>query len=288
MNNSLQLNIDHFLHGIKKFLSFAETAFIDFHWSDALDILLMTIFFVIAFKFLKSRKAGALIIGIIVCLFTLSVAQLLDLDGIKFILSAIFEVGILALIILFQPEIRDALEKLGSGSISSFMSLREQKDKNQQYKIVIDNITAAVRELSATKTGALIVIERTTKLEDITHTGIAINADVNSFLIRNIFYNKAPLHDGAIVIEGDRITTAGCLLPLTRRTDVDGDLGTRHRAALGMSESSDAVIIVVSEETGNVSVAFDCALIRGFTPDSLRRYLFKKLLKGSDTIDEEQ
>ena len=288
MNILLEFSMSELWNTVMDFLSFAKGAFIDFHWSDALDISLMTVFFVIAFKFLRSRKAGALIVGIVVCLITLLVAQLLDLDGIEFILSAIFQVGILVLIILFQPEIRDALEKLGSGSISGFMSLREQRDKNQQYKNVIENVTSAVRELSETKTGALIVIERTTKLDDITHTGITINADVNSFLIRNIFFNKAPLHDGAIVIEGDRITTAGCLLPLTKRNDVDGDLGTRHRAALGMSESSDAVIIVVSEETGNVSVAFDCALIRGFTPDSLRRYLFKKLLKVSETNDEEQ
>ena len=287
MNVLLQFSVSAFLDGLTDFLAFAKQAFLSFHWSDGVDIFLMTIFFTIAFNFLRSRKAGALIVGIIVCLFTLLVARLLDLDGIKFILSAIFQVGILALIILFQPEIRDALEKLGSGSISGFMSLREQKNKNQQYKLVIENITSAVRELSATKTGALMVIERTTQLDDITHTGITINADVNSFLIRNIFFNKAPLHDGAIVIEGTRITTAGCLLPLTRRNDVDSDLGTRHRAALGMSETSDAIIIVVSEETGTISVAFDCTLIRGFTPDSLRRYLLKKLLKISDGNDEE-
>ena len=198
-----------------------------------------------------------------------------------------FEFGILAIIILFQPEIRDALEKLGSGSISGFLSLREQRDKNQQYKAVINNITSAVRELSDSKTGALIVIERTTQLDDITQTGVSINADVNAFLIRNIFFNKAPLHDGAIVIEDARITAAGCLLPLTRRHDMGSELGTRHRAALGMSETSDAIIIVVSEETGMISVAFDCSLTRGFTADSLRRYLLKKLLKVHDDNDDE-
>ena len=287
MNTLLEFSVSRFLEGLSNFITFAKQAFLDFHWSDALDIFLMTIFFVIAFKFLKSRKAGALIVGIVICLITLLVAFLLDLDGIKYILSAIFQVGILALIILFQPEIRDALEKLGSGSISGFMSLREQKTKNQQYKLVIENITSAVRELSATKTGALIVIERTTQLDDITQTGVTINADVNSFLIRNIFYDKAPLHDGAMVIEGARITTAGCLLPLTRRNDIDSDLGTRHRAAIGMSETSDAITIIVSEETGTISVAFDCSLTRGFTPDSLRRYLLKKLLKISETSDQE-
>lgn len=287
MNALLEFSLERLWDGMLHFFNFAKDAFLHFHWSDAVDILLMTIFFVIAFNFLKGRKAGALIIGISVCLVTYLVARLLDLDGIKFILSAVFQFGILAVIILFQPEIRDALEKLGSGSISGFMSLREQKNKNREYKNAIENITSAIRELSSSRTGALIVIERTTQLDDITQTGITINADVNSFLIRNIFFNKAPLHDGALVIEGTKITTAGCLLPLTRRNDVDSDLGTRHRAAIGMSETSDAIIIVVSEETGTISVAFDCALTRGFTPDSLRRYLLKKLLKISENTEEE-
>ena len=288
MNTLLEFSVAHLWDGVLTFWDFAKSAFLSFHWSDAIDILFMTILFVIAFKFLKSRKAGALIVGIVVCLVLFLIAKLLNLDGIQYILSGVFQFGILAIIILFQPEIRDALEKVGSGSISGFLSLREQKNKNQQYKVAIENITAAVRELSASKTGALMVIERTTQLDDITHTGITINSDVNAFLIRNIFFDKAPLHDGAIVIEGDKITTAGCLLPLTRRNDVDSDLGTRHRAAIGMSEASDAIIIVVSEETGTISVAFDCSLTRGFTPDSLRRYLMKKLLKISDGTEDDE
>ena len=291
MNFILESSATQFWQKITAFLGFAKDQFVNFtwqeNWSDILDIFIMTVLFVIAFNFLKGRKAGALIVGIVVCFVVFIIAQILDLDGIKFILSGVFEFGILAIIILFQPEIRDALEKLGSGSISGFLSLREQRDKNQQYKAVINNITSAVRELSDSKTGALIVIERTTQLDDITQTGVSINADVNAFLIRNIFFNKAPLHDGAIVIEDARITAAGCLLPLTRRHDMGSELGTRHRAALGMSETSDAIIIVVSEETGMISVAFDCSLTRGFTADSLRRYLLKKLLKVNDDNDDE-
>lgn len=289
MNFLLESSAAQFWQKITDFLNFAKEQFFNFtwqeNWSDILDIVIMTILFVIAFNFLKSRKAGALIVGIIVCLLIFVVAQILDLDGIKFILSGVFQFGILAIIILFQPEIREALEKLGSGSISGVLSLREQRDKNQQYKAVIDNITTAVRELSASKTGALIVIERTTPLDDIAQTGIGINAEVNSYLIRNIFFNKSPLHDGAIVVEDARISAAGCLLPLTKRHDMNGELGTRHRAALGMSEASDAIIIVVSEETGMISVAFDCSLTRGFSADSLRRYLLKKLLKVTDDND---
>ena len=195
MNFILESSATHFWQKITAFLGFAKDQFVNFtwqeNWSDILDIFIMTVLFVIAFNFLKGRKAGALIVGIVVCFVVFLIAQILDLDGIKFILSGVFEFGILAIIILFQPEIRDALEKLGSGSISGFLSLREQRDKNQQYKAVINNITSAVRELSDSKTGALIVIERTTQLDDITQTGVSINADVNAFLIRNIFFNKS-------------------------------------------------------------------------------------------------
>ena len=117
-------------------------------------------------------------------------------------------------------------------------------------------------------------------------TGITINANVNSFLLRNLFFNKAPLHDGAVIIDEARIAAAGCLLPLTRRMDVDGDLGTRHRAAIGMSESSDAIIIVVSEETGIISVAHDCELVRNHTPESLRKFLMKRIMGVNDAKED--
>jgi diadenylate cyclase len=196
------------------------------------------------------------------------------------------DIGIIALIILFQPEIRDALEKVGSGSMNGIMTFGDQKKKRQLYSKSIDQICSAVTDLSRTKTGALIVISRTTKLDEIAETGITINADVNSFLLRNIFFNKAPLHDGAVIIDEARILAAGCLLPLTRRTDVDADLGTRHRAAIGMSETSDAIIIVVSEETGTISIAYDCTLTRDYNAESLRPFLMKKLLRKSQDDSE--
>ena len=139
--------------------------------------------------------------------------------------------------------------------------------------------------MSAEHTGALIVIERTTQLDDITHTGIEINADVSDYLIRNLFYDKAPLHDGAIVIEANRITAAACILPLPKHTYVHNDLGTRHRAAVGLSEVSDAIIIIVSEETGTISVAKESELKRDFTEDSLRKFLVKELV--SDQRNQE-
>ena len=257
--------------------------FRSFNIFDVLDILLMAGIFFLLVRFLNNRKAGALLIGISICVVLLFLSKTLGLAGTTLLFSALFDVGVLALLVIFQPEIRNALEKIGTGSIHGIMALSERRKKNQAYYNAIENICAAVTDLSATKTGALIAISRTTKLDDIAQTGIYINADVNSFLIRNIFFNKAPLHDGAIIIDEAKILSAGCLLPLTRRSDVDSDLGTRHRAAIGMSEMSDALIIVVSEETGTISVAYDCKLTRDFTPDSLKSYLIKKILMGRPT-----
>lgn len=258
-------------------------SFSDFRVTDAIDILLLSIILFLAFRFFKSRKAGVLLLGVALILAFTFVAYIFKLEATYFIFNSILDVGVLALIILFQPEIRDALEKVGSGSMSGIMNFGDQKKKRQLYSKAIDEICSAVIDLSRTKTGALIVISRTTKLDEISETGITINADVNSFLLRNIFFNKAPLHDGAVVIDEARIVAAGCLLPLTRRTDVDADLGTRHRAAIGMSETSDAIVIVVSEETGTISIAYDCSLTRDYNAESLRPFLMHKILRKSES-----
>lgn len=265
------------------FFSSLKNAFINFEFQDAIDILLLSTILFVAFRFLKSRKAGALLVGVAVIFALTLVTYVFNLDATYSLFSSILEIGVLAIIIIFQPEIRDMLEKVGSGSVSSLMSFGDQKKKRLVYTKSIEQICSAVSELARSKTGALIVISRTTKLDDIIETGITINADVNSFLLRNIFFNKAPLHDGAVVIDDARIAAAGCLLPLTRRADVDADLGTRHRAAIGMSETSDAIIIIVSEETGTISVAHDCSLTRDYTQESLRAFLITKILKNSQT-----
>lgn len=266
------------------FFSQIKDIFTSFRITDAVDIILLTALFFVAFRFLKTRKAGALIIGIVLCAVVWIVASFFDLYGLAFIIECVFDYGILALVIIFQPEIREALEKLGSGSLGRFSLIGDKQKK--LYSIMITNICSAVANLSASKTGALIVIERNTQIDDITETGVKLNADVNSTLLRNIFFNRAPLHDGAVVIEDGRIAAAGCLLPLTRRTDLDSGLGTRHRAAIGMSEVSDAVIIVVSEETGVISVAYDCELTRDYTLDTLRSFLAKKLMRTDDSTEQ--
>ena len=270
MNNFLDVNSHGVSGAFSEFFSSVKNSFTSFHITDAIDIILLSIILFLAFRFFKSRKAGALLIGVAIIFVLTAVTFIFDLDATYFIFSSILDVGVIALIIILQPEIRDALEKVGTGSVSGFISFGDQKKKRQLYSNAIDQICSAINDLSRSKTGALIVISRTTKLDEIIETGISINADVNSFLLRNIFYDKAPLHDGAVIIDDARIAAAGCLLPLTRRTDVDGDLGTRHRAAIGMSETSDAIIIVVSEETGIISVADDCSLTRNYTFESLR------------------
>lgn len=280
MNFLCKINAGGVGDALSSFFTSVKNAILTFKITDAIDILLITILLFVAFRFLKSRKAGALLIGMSVVIVLTFVAYVFNFNATFFVFSSILEVGVLALIIIFQPEIRDALERIGTGSISGIMSISESKQKKQQYAKAIEQICSAVADLSRNKTGALIVVSKTTKLDEITETGVFINADVNAFLIRNLFFNKAPLHDGAVVIDGAKIVAAGCLLPLTRRTDIDGDLGTRHRAAIGMSETSDAVIIVVSEETGVISVAHDCSLTRELTQQSLRRFLLQKLARG--------
>ena len=216
------------------FTLFAADCFKNFTLWDAVDILLLGVFLFFAFRFIRGRKAGVLIVGVLIFLLVMGLAMIFDFKATSFLFSQIFSVGAIAIVIIFQPEIRDALERVGSGSISGIFSFGDQKKKRQLYVSAIDNICTAIGDLASTKTGALIVISRTTKLDDVMQTGIVINADVNSFLLRNLFFNKAPLHDGAMIIRDNRIIAAGCVLPLSESV-LDSELGTRHRAALGIS-----------------------------------------------------
>ena len=264
----------------QNFLTSIKDVLINIQWFDFIDIALTAAVFFFVVRFFSSRKTWALFAGVCICIGLGILSYALKLEATNLIFSRIFDVGIVLLVIIFQPEIRSALEKIGSGSIHGIMSLSERRKQNLVYINIIDNVCQAVSELSQTKTGALIVMTRTTKLDDIISTGVELNADVSCLLLRNIFVNKAPLHDGAVIIDETRLAAAACVLPLTRNEDVDPELGTRHRAAIGISEISDAVVIVVSEETGVISVAFDCKLSRGYTADSLKSLLHKKILIG--------
>lgn len=260
---------------------------IDFTWYiDIIDIAILSVMFFFVTRFIRGRKAGVLISGICILTLLYVISMICGFTATNFIFRQIFSAGIVAVIIIFQPEIRDALEKVGTGSINSFLSFGDQKKRNQQYYETIDDVVTTVVDLSNKKTGALIVISRTTNLEDIIHTGVKLNADISSFLLRNLFFDKAPLHDGAVIIEDAKIKAAGCVLPNTKRTDLDSDLGTRHRAAIGMSEMSDAIIIIVSEETGTISIAEKSVLTRNYTSDTLRKYLTEGLIKTTRSSEK--
>lgn len=246
---------------------------------DIIDILAVSVLLYFGYKFIRNKRAGKLFSGVLLLLVALVVGEIAGMHAMQFIFENFFQVGVIALVILFQPELRSALEKMGGTSLKT---LKTMTDRDNEATLVIREISAAVTEMSSTKTGALIVCERSTKLGEIVSTGTVIDAQVNSFLIRNVFFNKAPLHDGAAIISGGRLYAAGCLLPLSAQNDINRDLGTRHRAAIGLSENSDAVVIVVSEETGVISVAVDGKLTRGFSLETLRAKLTDLLIQESD------
>ena len=256
-----------------------KNAISGFNIKDFIEIIILAGIIFLAFQLLKGRKAGALATGLIVLACLSFLANVLKFEVLYSLFSTILGSGLLVVIIIFQPEIRDALEKIGNGSLKGIMSFSDRKKKKEQYRNSIDYICSAVSDLAKESTGALIVVERSIRLSDVTKTGVIIDSNVNDLLIRNLFYDKAPLHDGAIVISGDRIVAAGCFLPLTQRVDLDSSLGTRHRAAMGMAERSDAIVIVVSEETGVISVAYDFSLERNLKPSDLKKFLQEHVLK---------
>lgn len=267
-------------------LESCKNAITNFGPKDAIEIVIIAAILFLAYTLLKGKKAGALVMGIAILVLLLMLSSLLDFKVLYNLLSSILGSGVLVIIIIFQPEIRDALEKLGKGSIKGIMSFSDRRKKKEQYMQAIDHICDAVEEMAKEYTGALIVIERTIGLSDIVHTGVRIDANVNDLLIRNLFYNKSPLHDGALVVSGDKILAAACFLPLTEKENLDSRLGTRHRAAIGIAERSDAIVVVVSEETGSISLAYDFSLERNVSPERLKEFLVENLLKVSYNTSE--
>lgn len=271
------------MDNVKTFFSYIWNIIRDMNVIDVIDIAIVAILFYYIYKFIRERRAGKLAAGILILLLVLTLSNLLNMHAMQFILHNVFQVGIIAIIIVFQPELRSALEKMGSEPLRGLRSIGEQKSgEKAQTMAMISEVTEAVCDMSLDKTGALIVIERATKLGDIIKSGTIINANPTAFLIRNIFFNKAPLHDGAMIIRDDRLYAAGCFLPLSTNNDIIRDLGTRHRAAIGMSENSDAVVVVVSEETGTISVAVEGQLKRNFSYNSLKAELTGLLLQEQD------
>ncbi len=255
----------------------------------AVDILLLATVLYLAIRFLWDRRAGKLLLGLAIWAVTLGASRLCGLTAFGSLLEVISGAGILVLVILFQSELRDALEQLGGRPLKNFKGFSETR--SEQILEGINAICEAATDMARTKTGALIVIERSTKIGDIIHSGVEVDGKLSPYLLRSIFFPNSPLHDGAVVLRNMRVCAAGCLLPLTRQQDVDPNLGTRHRAALGMSESCDAVIVVVSEETGIISVAYNRTLTREYTAQNLKLRLSELLFNlhtETESTEEEK
>ena len=246
------------------------------YFTLALDIVIVCFLLYEFVKFTKKSRVWQLLKGIAWLIVITILSNVLRLRILNFILTSFMTYGVIALLVIFQPELRRALEQLGSSTFTKMFgmdkSLRD-KTKEDIYKVAI-----ATQELAKTKTGALIVFERDIKIQDIIETGVEINSVVSPQLLVNIFVPNTPLHDGAVVIANNQIVSAACILPLTDYKEMARGLGTRHRAAIGISKESDAVVVVVSEETGKVSIAKDGTLIADVSEDALKRILMKHLV----------
>ena len=241
--------------------------------SDVIDVAIVAFALYKGVKVVRETRAQQLVKAIVILLLILWASALFRLHTITYILENVMQVGFIALIIIFQPELRRLLEKVGRSKIGNIFS---PAPENVDY--LVNELAEAATHLSAEKIGALIVLERGTKIGEIVTTGTLLSAELSSALLINIFIPNTPLHDGAVVISDGRISAASCLLPLTQNDSLSRELGTRHRAALGMTEVSDAIVVVVSEETGKISVARDGSMVRNLNGDTLRRTLYKNLL----------
>ncbi|MBO4978911.1 MAG: diadenylate cyclase CdaA [Clostridia bacterium] len=250
----------------------------DISFVDIIDIAVLSLLLYLVFQFLKDRRAGKLMMGLGIFSALLVLSTILNMHAVKYILQNFYQIGLIAVVIVFQPELRAALEKVGNSPIRGFRGLVSDTGEAEAVSADVEAICEAVCDMARSKTGALIVIERQTKLGDVMKTGVMINAQISSFLLRNIFFNNAPLHDGAVIIRNHHICAAGCFLPLSTTDDIVRDLGTRHRAAIGMSEASDAIVIVVSEETGTISTAINGTLKRNYNYNLLRQELLQLLV----------
>ena len=275
--------------------NFFNTVFSNIGIADILDILVVAFIVYKVLEFIRETRAEQLVKGLLLLGAAFFVSDFLNMNTLNWILKGITTMGILALVVVFQPELRRALEYVGRNKFirGSMASIGKEK----ALKITEEFVTA-LRNLSADKTGALIVIERQTALNDRVETGTIIDADISEQLIGNIFYEGAPLHDGAVIVRGDRLYAAGCVLPLTENKNLDKELGTRHRAGIGITEHSDAITIIVSEETGVISMAKDGIITRYldtktiektlldlYIPqESTKTSLIKKLLGGKRNV----
>ena len=242
---------------------------------DVVDILIVAYIIYRVMKLLKDTSAARLAKGILILVLIMLFASVLHLTMISWLLRNALGVGAFAMVVIFQPELRRLLEQIGKGNFSRLIVPADAPD---EVESMITATVSACADMSRTKTGALIVFERRERLGEIISTGTMVDAAPSAELIKNIFFKNSPLHDGAMVVRAGRVCAAGCVLPLSGNQSLSRDLGTRHRAAVGMSESADSVLVVVSEETGSISVAIGGMLKRHLSPDMLRKLLENELL----------
>jgi diadenylate cyclase len=246
---------------------------------DILDMAIIAFGIYHLLRFVRRSRSGQVVKAIAFIVVAMALANLWRLRVIRTVLNNAMELGIIALIILFQPELRRFLEQMGSGKIKElFVAESYSNDLETAIKETVDAYAA----LSRDKVGALMVFERRTLLDDVLKTGTALDCQVSAQLLKNLFWNKAPLHDGAVIVRGGRIVGAGCMLPLSGNVNLSRDLGMRHRAGIGVSENSDAVVAIVSEETGSISVAVNGMLKRHLSPDTLERMLRLELMPAAE------
>lgn len=252
---------------------------------DVLDIALMAYAMYWLLKLVGGSRVASLGKGVMVFLGALWISDALKLKGIYFLLSHLVQIGLLALVVLFQPEIRRILEQVGSSKLSSFNPFARVQQTSAIENAIAQTVLACT-EMSKSRTGVLMVFERENNLDDIVRTGTVVDAQVSNELLKNIFFVKAAMHDGAVIIRDGRLLAGGCMLPLSHNVNLSRDLGMRHRAGIGMSENSDAVVVIVSEETGSISVAIGGLLKRHLMPETLEKLLMKELLPKATEQNE--
>lgn len=259
-----------------------------FRPTDVLDILITSFLVYKLITMAKVTRTGQLVKGLLALVVAYFLADWMQLQTMKYAMQYLFSNGLILLAVIFQPELRSALERVGRSRISQLelFSHQEEKSADQQWRAAISAICEAAPVLSRQKTGALMVIERKSRLGEIIKTGTIIDSVPSMELIGNIFFHNSPLHDGAMILRDGKLYAAGCFLPLSDNYDISKQLGTRHRAALGMSENSDALVIVVSEENGVISVALEGKLTRGYDAEMLRELLEKTLLPEKKSEDK--
>lgn len=273
---------------IQQFFTNIKNTFPTVSVTDILDILLVAFLIYLVINMIRSTSANRIARAIIFLLALTLVTDLLKLHTLNYLLDRVLELGVVALVIVFQPELRRFLERIGGGSVKGLIGINNP-NSTDQINAAINETVLACEAMSKDRVGALIVFERANSLEQIVNTGTKVDATVSQELIRNIFFPKASLHDGAMIINNARIEAAGCVLPLSENRNLSTDLGTRHRAGVGMSEGSDALVIIVSEETGTISVAINGMLKRYLAVQTLRKLLFQELIgeeKKSSVLDK--